>query len=186
MKKILFVSFALTALFISKVNAQKNDKPFSFGFGFEGGPLVGDKNFKSTFGAEFGMSLRFSVKAGPGYVTFSPGGMLVFPKSVNADDAEIKIGTHIPLRLGYKYIIGKFFVMGEGGYALYNLYTVNENSESIDDVEKSKGGGFTYAPSVGLNLGKFELGLRYETTLAKFDGISVKPSLVGLRAGFNF
>lgn len=76
--------------------------------------------------------------------------------------------------------------MGEAGYSLYNLYTVNENSDNIDDLEKVKGGGFTYAPSIGLNLGKFELGVRYESTMAKFDGVSVKPSLLGIRAGFNF
>ncbi|MFT3749865.1 MAG: hypothetical protein QM768_16195 [Agriterribacter sp.] len=186
MKKILFVAFATTALFISRANAQKDDKPFSFGFGIEAGPLVGDKDFKHTFGGEFGLSLRFAVKAGPGYVTFTPGGMLVFPKSVNEDDEEIKIGTHVPLKLGYKYIIGKFFVMGEAGYSRYVLYTVNQESENIDDIEKIKGGGFTYAPSVGLNLGKFELGVRYESTLAKFNGYASKPSLLGIRAGFNF
>lgn len=186
MKKIFFLAFATTALFITKANAQKEGKPFSFGFGIEGGPLVGDKNFKTSFGSEFGMSIRFSVKAGPGYATFTPGAMLVFPKSVSAEDTEIKIGTHVPLKLGYKYIIGKFFVMGEAGYSLYNLYTVNENSDNIDDLEKVKGGGFTYAPSIGLNLGKFELGVRYESTMAKFDGVSVKPSLLGIRAGFNF
>lgn len=186
MKKILFVAFATTSLFITKANAQKNDKPFSFGFGIEAGPLVGDKDFKNTFGGEFGMSLRFAVKAGPGYVTFTPGGMLVFPKSINVDDEEIKIGSHVPLKLGYKYIIGKFFVMGEAGYSHYVLYTIDQESESIDDVVKLKGGGFTYAPAIGLNLGKFELGLRYESTLAKFNGYTSKPSLVGFRAGFNF
>ena len=58
--------------------------------------------------------------------------------------------------------------------------------KEVDDVEKLKGGGFTYAPSVGLNLGKFELGVRYESTLAKFDGVKIRPSLLGFRAGFNF
>lgn len=186
MKKVLFVTIAITALFISKANAQREDKQFSFGFGVEGGPLLGDKNFKHEFGAEAGLSLRFSYKVGPGYATFTPGGLLVFPKSVNADAAEVKIGTHVPLKLGYKYIVGKFFVMGEAGYALYNLYTVNENSESINDVEKIKGGGFTYAPSIGANLGVFEIGLRYESTLAKFEGTKITPSMLGLRLGFNF
>lgn len=186
MKKILFAAFAMVVLFVSKASAQREDKQFSFGFGVEGGPMLGDKDFKREFGAEFGLSLRFSYKVGPGYATFTPGGMLVFPKSVNPDATEIKIGTHVPLKLGYKYIIGKFFVMGEAGYARYNLYTVNENSESINDVYKIKGGGFTYAPSVGANLGVFEVGLRYESTLAKFEGTKISPSMLGLRLGFNF
>jgi len=187
MNKILcLVAFATFTLFAGKVYAQKEGKPFSFGFGIEAGPMVGDKAFKETFSSEIGMSLRFSVKAGPGYVTFTPGGSLVLPKSVSADAQEIKVGTHIPLKLGYKYIINKFFVMAEGGYSMYNLYTVNEDSESIDDVEKHHGGGFTYAPSVGANLGKFEVGVRYESTLLKMEGINYKPSIVGFRVGFNF
>ncbi len=181
MKKImLLLVIAVSTLYMSQVYAQKNGKPFSFGFGFEGGPLVGDANFKEVFSSEFGLSLRFSVKAGPGYATFSPGALLVMPKSVSEDD--IKIGTHIPLRLGYKYIFAeKFFVMGEAGYAAYTVYSANNED---DDIRKDKTGGFTYAPSVGVNLGKFEAGIRYEATHLKDS--DVKVGLLGLRLGFNF
>ncbi|HRN56046.1 MAG TPA: hypothetical protein PLL71_06325 [Agriterribacter sp.] len=181
MKKILLLFvIAASTLFLGQVYAQKGDKPFSFGFGFEGGPLVGDANFKEAFSSEFGMSIRFSVKAGPGYATFSPGALLVIPKSLSEDD--IKIGSHIPLRLGYKYIFAeRFFVMGEAGYAAYTVYSAdNEN----DEIVKEKAGGFTYAPSVGVNLGKFEAGIRYEATRLKdFDA---KVGLLGFRLGFNF
>ena len=183
MKKIMLLLVVFVSTFyLSQVYAQKSGKPFSFGFGFEGGTILGDAGFKDAFSSEFGMSLRFSVKAGPGYATFSPGALLVIPKSVSEDD--IKVGTHIPLRIGYKYIFaGKFFVMGEAGYAAYTFYSADGASES-GDVVKEKSGGFTYAPSVGVNLGKFEAGVRYEATqLKEFD---TKVSLLGLRLGFNF
>jgi hypothetical protein len=186
MKKFFFVAFATTTLFITKANAQKEDKNFSFGFGVETGFLIGDKNFKTDFSSEFGLSFRFSAKVGPGYITFTPGGTIVLPKSVNSDAGKVKMGTHIPIKVGYKYIIDKFFVMGEVGYSSYALYLVDENTTSYDNLPKVTGGGFTYAPSVGLNLGVFELALRYQATAAKFSGIKYAPSTVGLRIGFNF
>lgn len=184
LKKLFTLGIIVTSLlFVSNLYAQKDGKPFSFGFGIEGGPIM-DKDFKNTFSSEFGMSLRFSVKAGPGYATFTPGGLLVIPKSV--DEADIKVGTHVPLKLGYKYIIAdKFFVMAEGGYSFYTIYTVDDSGNATGDVVKDRDGGFTYAPSVGLNLGKFELGLRYETTILK-KYTDVKPALLALRIGFNF
>lgn len=186
MKKIFFVALATTALFITKANAQKEDKQFSFGFGIEGGPVVADKGFKESFGAEVGLSFRFSYKVGPGYATFTPGGSLVLPKKIDENADNVKIGTHVPLKLGYKFIAGKFFAMAEAGYAFYSLYVVDENTQNLNDVPKVKGGGFTYAPSIGANLGVFEIGLRYESTLAKFEGAKVTPSTLGLRLGFNF
>src|SRR5690606_20690636 len=183
MKKVtLLIAIALSTLYVSQAYAQRNGKPFSFGFGFEGGPLVGDANFKDVFSSEFGLSLRFSYKAGPGYVTFTPGALLVIPKSVSEDD--IKIGSHIPLKLGYKYIFAeKFFVMGEAGYGAYTFYSSDAFSES-DEIVKEKDGGFSFAPSAGVNLGKFEAGIRYETTRLKDFDTSV--SLLGFRLGFNF
>ncbi|HRO47429.1 hypothetical protein [Agriterribacter sp.] len=183
MKKIiLLLVIAVSTLYMSQVYAQKHGKPFSFGFGFEGGPIIGNADFKEVFSSEFGLSLRFSVKAGPGYATFSPGALLVMPKSLSEDD--IKIGTHIPLRLGYKYIFAeRFFVMGEAGYAAYTVYSADAGSES-DEIVKDKSGGFTYAPSVGVNLGKFEAGIRYEATHLKDS--DTKIGLLGLRLGFNF
>ena len=181
-KVVLLFVIALSTLYVTQGYAQKNGKVFSFGFGFEGGPVVGDANVKDVFSSEFGLSLRFAYKAGPGYVTFTPGALLVMPKSISEED--IKIGSHIPLKLGYKYIFAeKFFVMGEAGYASYTVYAADVTSET-DEIVKEKDGGFTFAPSVGVNLGKFEAGIRYETTRLKdFD---TRISLLGLRLGFNF
>lgn len=187
MKRTILLLVLATALFsTTAVQAQKDGKKFSAGFGIESGLIVGDDAMKNTFGAEFGFSARFSVKAGPGYVTFTPGGMLVFPKSLNIDgengNADIKVGSHIPLKFGYKYIIAeKFFVMAEAGYAHYTFYSTESES---DEVTKVKEGGFTYAPSIGANLGKFEIGLRYEASVLK--DLDLKPAMLGLRLGFNF
>lgn len=187
MKKVFVFAVIATALLtVNQAHAQKDDKQFSFGFGIEGGPILGDKAFKEVFGSEVGLSLRFSYKVGPGYVTFTPGGLLVLPKSVSEDDESVSVGTHVPLKLGYKYIIGKFFVMAEGGYAFHTVYTVDQDNPDINDSEKHKGGGFTYAPSIGANLGVFEVGVRYEATMLKIEGEKYTPSMVALRLGFNF
>lgn len=182
-KIFIAVIFAISLLFVNNLHAQKSGKLFSFGFGIEGGPIM-DNNFKNSFSAEAGLSLRFSVKAGPGFVTFTPGGMVVIPKSINED--SVKVGTRLPVKVGYKYIIAnKFFVMVEGGYSFYTFYTADQNTQDADDIKKERDDGFTYAPSVGLNLGAFELGLRYETTILK-KSTDVKPALLALRIGFNF
>lgn len=183
MKKLFLLSvMVLSSFCFSQVFAQKSSKLFSFGFGFEGGPVMGNAEFKESFSSEFGMSLRFSLKAGPGFATFSPGALLVIPKKVSEDD--IKLGSRIPLRVGYKYIFAQnFFVMGEAGYAAYTFYSADTGSET-QEINKEKSGGFTYAPSAGVNLGKFEAGIRYEvTTLRELDS---KVSMLGLRVGFNF
>ncbi|MBX3238331.1 MAG: outer membrane beta-barrel protein [Chitinophagaceae bacterium] len=187
MKKILSFVIAFFALVsTNQLYAQKDGKQFSFGFGIEGGAMVGDENIKEAFSSQFGLSLRFSYKVGPGYVTFTPGGSLMLPKKVDEDN--VKIGTNVPLKLGYKYIIAeKFFVMGEAGYSIYNFYSASMDEDvDIDDISKERIGGFTYAPSIGANLGKFEVGVRYESTILKKNGVTVKPSLLALRLGFNF
>lgn len=185
MKKILTLMLAfVTITFANQLQAQ-NGKPFSFGFGFEGGPVVGDKGMKQAFGSQAGLSLRFSIKAGPGYVTLTPGGSLVIPKKI-VDD--VKLGTHIPIKLGYKYsFAGKFFVMAEGGYSHYTFYSASlEEEVNYEDIRNSKysTGGFTWAPAVGVEFGKLELGLRYENTILKKEKSNV--SLAALRVGFNF
>lgn len=185
MKKSLQFSLLIASLFfVHQVHAQKSGKPFSFGLGLEGGAILSDDQFKESFSSELGLSIKFSVKAGPGFVTFSPGALLVVPKSISEE--EVKLGSHFPLRLGYKYIFaGKIFVMAEAGYASYTLYTANPNVEEQDvDIIKEKAKGFTYAPSIGVNLGKFEAGIRYDVTRLKEFERNV--GLLGARIGVNF
>lgn len=182
-KMLAFLVIIVTTHLSNECFAQDGKKPFSFGFGFEGGPVVGNKNIKDIYTSEFGMYLRFSFQAGPGYVTFAPGAHLVFPKNLTSDD-DLKIGTHVPYKLGYKYIINdKFFVMGEAGYARYRFYTLSSEG---DEIEKIKNGGFCFSPSVGLNLKKFELGLKYENTIINDKNAEYNVGLLALRAGFNF
>ncbi len=185
MKKILALEMAFAAITSATQLQAQSDKPFSFGFGFEGGPVVGDKGMKEGFGFQGGLNLRFSVKAGPGYITFTPGGMVVIPKKI---DEDVKVGTSIPLKLGYKYnFASKFFVMAEGGYSIYSFYAASIDEETdYENIRSSKysTGGFTWAPTIGVDLGKLELGLRYESTLLKKEKSTI--SLASLRVGFNF
>lgn len=73
--------------------------------------------------------------------------------------------------------------MAEAGYSQYTFYSADVSNES-DEIVKEKGGGFSYAPSIGVNLGSFEAGIRYESTQLK--DFNSKISLLGLRLGFNF
>ncbi|MBS1747086.1 MAG: hypothetical protein JST21_13025 [Bacteroidetes bacterium] len=181
-KTITSLAFAIAILFAQQAKAQKEKpgKNFSGGFGIEAGLISGDEAFKSVFNSEFGLSGRFEFKAGPGWITLTPGGGVVIPKSFNEDDEDISVGTHYFVKAGYKYIfLKKMFVMGEVGYGSYTIYNANNNSE---DVTKSTSGGLCFAPTIGANFGVFELGLSYENTKVT-DGSVGK---LGLRLGWNF
>lgn len=185
MKKILTIVMAFVIITSANQAYAQDDKAFSFGFGFEGAPVVGDKGFKEGFSSQAGLSLRFAVKAGPGYVTFTPGASLVIPKKIDEDN--LKIGTNIPLKLGYKYnFASKFFAMAEGGYSIYSFYTADLEDADIESISKSKHttGGFTWAPSIGVDLGKLELAVRYESTILSKE--KANASLAAFRIGFNF
>ncbi len=68
--------------------------------------------------------------------------------------------------------------MGEMGYSSFKIYYKGENG----DLASSNSGGFTYAPTVGVNFNAVELGIRYEGTSLKGGTVST----IGLRLGFNF
>ena len=170
---ILFCSALLLAGLSS--GAQKLSKKWSIGFGLEGGAPLGDA--KTSYNFTGGLTLRFSYKAGPGFATFTTGGVVFAPKDIKGTD--VKAGLQIPFKAGYKYIIGDhFFVMGELGYSAFRYYYKDGNGNLVS----ASTGGFTYAPTVGAQFGVFEVGIRYE-------GIAISGgtlSDVGLRLGFNF
>jgi hypothetical protein len=170
---ILFCSALLLAGLSS--GAQKLSKKASFGFGLEGGAPLGDA--KNSYNFTGGLTLRFSYKAGPGFATFTTGAVVFGPKSISGGHA--KAGLQIPFKAGYKYIIGgHFFVMGELGYSVFRYYYEDGNHNLVS----TSTGGFTYAPTVGVQFGSFEVGIKYE-------GIAISGgtlSDVGLRLGFNF
>jgi hypothetical protein len=181
-KTITSMALLVAILFSQHAKAQRNDpdKSFSGGFGIETGLITGDQNFKTVFSSEFGLSGRFAFKVGPGWITLTPGGTVVIPKSFNEDDEDISVGTHYFVKAGYKYIfLEKMFVMGEVGYGSYTIYNANSNN---DDIVKSTSGGICFAPTIGANFGTFELGLRYEVTKIT-DG---SAGMLGLRLGWNF
>jgi hypothetical protein len=176
MRKVVFAMIFCTLSLLSiQVNAQSDRKPWSIGFGFDGGIPLGDA--KTAYNFNGGMDIRFSYKLGPGFATLTAGANAFIPKSFNGVDT--KAGLQIPVKLGYKYkIVPHFFVMGEAGYSSFRSYYDDGNNHLVS----ASTSGFTYAPSIGTEFGAFEAAVRYE-------GISVSGgtiSFVALRIGFNF
>ena len=178
MRKSLFTSlavFSLLSLASISAKAQKDSKTFSVGIGFEAGLPTGNANDGYHFTA--GGTIRLSYHVGPGFVTLTSGVAAWLPKSGQGD--ETKASIVIPVKAGYKYIFSKpFFVMGEVGYSSFRVYYKDVNG----DLAHSTSGGFTYAPSVGVNFGVLEIAIKYEST--SLSGGSA--SNVALRLGVNF
>jgi hypothetical protein len=173
MKKTI-VFFLLVALCAAKANAQKETKKFSVGFGLEGGTPLGDA--KTAYKFTGGLTVRFAYHAGPGFVTLTSGAVLFYPKSDQGDNT--KASLQIPIKAGYKYIFYKpFFIMGELGYSSFKIYY-----DDGGNVASHSSGGFTYAPTVGVNFNAFEAGIKYEATSLSGGTISN----LSLRLGFNF
>jgi hypothetical protein len=176
MKK--YFGFALVAILLAcslQSNAQKPGKLFSVGFGLEGGAPV--NNAATAYSFTAGMTLRFSLHAGPGFATLASGWNAFIPMNIAGNSSNLAV--QIPIKAGYKYIFaGRFFVMGEMGYSSFHYYYDNGDGT----VSSASSGGFTYAPSVGVQFGVMEIGVRYETIALKAGNISY----VGFRLGFNF
>ena len=154
-------------------NAQNEKKAFSVGLGLEGGIPA------SSTGYNFmgGLTVRFSLHEGPGFVTLSSGAVAWAPKSFQGETP--KASLQIPVLAGYKYIFAKpFFVMGEIGYSSFRVY-YKDNDNNLASLSS---GGFTYAPTVGVTFNAFEAGLRYEGTSLSGGTMSA----VMLRLAFNF
>jgi hypothetical protein len=168
----------LLCLFISVstvAKAQSDSKTFSVGFGLEGGLAGGSSN--TNYHTTGGISIRFSYHVGPGFVSLGTGAMAWVPKSFQGKTT--KASLQIPVLAGYKFIFARhLFVMGELGYSSFRVYYNGGNG----DVASMTTGGFTYAPSFGINFNAFELGVRYQST--SLSGATL--SAVGLRMAFNF
>jgi hypothetical protein len=176
MKKYLPVLLCTLLLFAGfSLKAQQESKKFSVGFGLEAAVPVGD--IKDTYTFAGGITLRFSYKAGPGFLTFTTGLKGFYPKKGQGD--QTKAALQIPFKAGYKYVFVKhLFVMGEVGYSVYRYYY-----KGLDDnLASTSTGGFTYAPTIGVNFGAFEAGIKYEAIAITGGTISD----IGIRLGFNF
>lgn len=155
--------------------AQREDKFFSAGFGLEGGLPLG--NTSNYYNFETGVTARFALHVGPGFATFTAGGIILPAKSL--PESDLKAAVQMPFKFGYKYpLVGPLFVMGEIGYSSFLLYYDN----GTQDYQHTSTGGFTYSPAVGVNLGVTELSMRYESVILNGGNLSY----LGFRAGFNF
>jgi hypothetical protein len=136
---------------------QKENKKWTIGIFSESGLPVGDAN--KLYKYDVGPNLRLSVRAGPGFITFSGGGVAFIPNLKSLEDtllnnnnsgdtslniSKFKVGLKIPFKMGYKYIIGHhFFVMAEAGFSQFYTYYEDDSSK----IEHTKSSGFTYALS---------------------------------------
>lgn len=167
--------FCLLMCVGSFARAQNLNKSFSFGLGLDAGVPTGDATTAYRFTG--GLSIRFSVHAGPGFATLGSGAMVWVPKSFQGKST--KASLQIPVLVGYKYVFAKpFFVMGEVGYSSFRVYYDGGSA----GVLSTSYGGFTYAPTIGVNLNVIELGLRYEATSLSTGTFSA----VKFRLAFNF
>lgn len=140
--------------------AQKPGKSESFGLGLEGGvsPNVGTTQY-----ANIGLTARFSLHAGPGYVYIGTGYMF----------SRVATDFQIPVRAGYKFIFSKqFFINEEFGY--YFLKKSDYLSQTTDN-------GLSIASSVGMQFGIFGVGLQYDAIVNQNDF-----STIGFFIGWNF
>jgi hypothetical protein len=170
---ILFSGFLLCSSLPTM--AQSLNKLISVGFGFEGGVPVG--NTASVYNFAGGITGRFALRAGHGFATFTAGGIAFIPQQLSGQNQNNAV--QIPVKVGYKYIILRhLFVMGEVGYSSFRYYY--EGSDNNLLVNRT--GGFTYAPTVGVQFRVLELSARYETIQLNSGNVSY----VGFRMGFNF
>jgi hypothetical protein len=168
-KTIIILVIALSAMHVS---AQNESKKHSFGFGIEAGSPQG--SFANIYNFDAGLTLRYSIHTGPGFITLTTGAVAFAPKTVVG--ISEKAGLQIPFRAGYKYIIQHhFFVLGEIGYVSNTTYFSSQGK-----VVSTSAGSFLAAPSAGVQFNAFELSLRYESYSGQGSGN------VGLRLGFNF
>jgi hypothetical protein len=169
-KKMLF--FLLASFCVFAANAQKETKNFSVGLGLEVGSPGG--NLGDIYNTAIGLTVRFSLKAGPGFAALTTGVIGYTPKTIPG--VASKAGLQIPVRVGYKYIIQHhFFVMGETGYSDFNTYFGSKGN-----IVTRSSGALLIAPSIGFQANAFEIGLRYDI-FSNSTG-----SVFGVRVGFNF
>jgi len=169
-------SIMLAAIFticISNTMAQKETKKFSFGIGIDAGIPTGA--FSDLYSLAAGLTIRFSYREGPGFITLTAGAIGYDPKTVVVGQKK-KVGLEIPVTAGYKYIVHHFFVMGEAGFAEFKSYYGQDG-----ELVSTSSGSFIAAPSIGLQFNAFEISLREERNFRSGGG-----GVIGVRLGLNF
>jgi hypothetical protein len=180
MKKLFFVLLA-GAMMLANTNLKAQDSKggvngFKFGIGLEGAlPMSG---LKSSYDYGAGLTLRASMGVAESFdVTLTSGAIAFFPKSITG--VNTKAAVWIPIKAGGRYMLSdNFYVMGEAGLTLAKTYTVTGVSGTTVNYGFVSSTHFTYAPSVGVKFGGFDVGVRYEG----LDG----AGFIGARLGFTF
>ncbi|ACU05300.1 outer membrane beta-barrel protein [Pedobacter heparinus] len=176
MKRLtLMIVLAFTGILSS--NAQNTStgsfRKFRIGLGLEG--ALPGKGLKDGYSIGAGLTLRAQYNVTPEIgITLASGAIAFIPKDIKNSDA--KAALDIPVKLGGKYMITPvFYAMGEIGLSSLRVFY----TDAEDKIQSTKGSSsFTYAPGVGLQLGGFDIGIRYEA----FEN----AGFFGTRIGFNF
>lgn len=170
MKKLLTIAIVLIAAFsTSALHAQG----FKIGLAAEGALPLG--NLKNLYNVGAGLTVRGEIGIGEGAAATITSGVIAFiPKDLSSG-IDLKAQLNIPIKAGVKYTVaGPLYVIGEAGVSLIKTYypDANGNVQSLNSTE------FTYAPGIGVRLGGFDAGVRYEG----YSG----AGFAALRLGFSF
>lgn len=173
---ITLLSVALLVVMTENVMAQL--KKFKVGLGIEGALPSGD--FNNGFSVGGGLTARFELRPTHNIaLNVTAGGIIFVPKKSGYD---IKPLVNIPLKFGVKYIlVGHLYGMAELGNTHSLIYYVEPNT---NNVKHNSFNSFTYAPSIGVQLIGFDIGLRYESFGSKNSALG-SNHFIGLRLGFG-
>jgi len=176
MKRTITLMLLLCLTGVLELKAQDSGfKKFRLGIGIEG--ALAGKGLKDSYSAGAGLTLRaqYNVSREIG-ITLTSGAIVFIPKDLSGNSKEAKAAVDIPVKLGGRYMItDHFYGMLELGMSSVSVYYTDANG----DVQKApSSSSFTYAPGLGVKLGFFDLGIRYEA----FE----QADFLGARVGFNF
>ena len=162
MKKQLLILTGLFILLSSMVRAQEKNEikgnKFKVSLGLDA--VLPTGNLSQAYGFGGGLSLRFLYKITPEFgATLTTGFDAFPPKNLSNLNSNSKATLNIPFKLGGRYkFTDKFYGIMEVG-STHSIYYYKNNSNSL---AHTSGNSFTYAPGIGLLLGGFDVGLRYE------------------------
>jgi len=161
MKKQLLILTALLLLFSLAIQAQDvkpiKGKKFKVGLSLEAALPVETCGQTSSFGG--GLSLRFLYKISPKFGATFTTGFIIFPPKNPNNLSSSKVSLNIPFKLGGRYMFtDKFYEILEVGIT----HTITHYNAASGRGTYIYGNSFTYAPGIGLLLGRFDASLRYE------------------------
>lgn len=207
-RKITLALLAVALFIFTSANAQtpetKSKNRFLFGIGLNGAlPMSALKDAPNNYKIGGGLDLRFTQELSKSFALTLTGGAIAFiPEDLDNLTIDSKASLFVPIKLGGRVMLGNtFYVMGEAGVVITKIYqytgsTVNGSTTTVEDGFVN-GSSFTYAPSIGVRFGKFDLGVRYEGISDVTGGKELvaagqsalndkKGGFAGLRIAFDF